>query len=123
MRSIFPFLLLAGVLGLVAELYMPVDFLKSINFSNNYFDLALVILIGIPMYYCNGADVVLLKPLINHGGMALGTAMAFSLTSTSICITAIIMLAKFLNKKLTIVLVASIMLLTFIMGYLINAFL
>jgi uncharacterized membrane protein YraQ (UPF0718 family) len=75
------------------------------------------------MYYCNGADVILLKPLIAHSGLSLGTAMAFSLTSTSICITAIVMLVKFLNKKLTIILVASIMVLTFILGLLINTFL
>lgn len=123
MKSIFPYLIIAGVLGVVSELYMPVDFLQKMNFSNNYLDLIIVILIGIPMYYCNGADVILLKPLIAHSGLSLGTAMAFSLTSTSICITAIIMLIKFLNKKLTFILIGSIAVLTFIMGYLINTFL
>ena len=120
MKSIFPYLILAGGLGILAELYMPVDFLKEMSFRNNIIDLVVVILIGIPMYYCNGADVVLLKPLIGHSGLALGTAMAFSLTSTSICITAIIMLVKFLNKKLTMILIATVMVLTFIFGYLIN---
>ena len=120
MKSIFPFLILAGALGVVTELYMPVDFLERMNFSNNFFDLVIVILIGIPMYYCNGADVLLLKPLITHSGLSLGTAMAFSLTSTSICITAIVMLVKFLNRKLTMILIASIMALTFILGFLIN---
>jgi uncharacterized membrane protein YraQ (UPF0718 family) len=75
------------------------------------------------MYYCNGADVILLKPLIAHSGLSLGTAMAFSLTSTSICITAIIMLIKFLNKKLTMILIGTIAILTFIIGFLINTFL
>jgi len=120
MKAIFPFLILAGILGIVTELYVPVDFLEKMNFSNHFFDLAVVILIGIPMYYCNGADVILLKPLITHSGLSLGTAMAFSLTSTSICITAIVMLIKFLNKKLTIILIGSIMILTFIIGILIN---
>ncbi|HAN17151.1 MAG: hypothetical protein A2X13_06250 [Bacteroidetes bacterium GWC2_33_15] len=123
MKSIFPYLILAGVLGVVAELYMPVDFLEKMNFSNNFLDLAIVILIGIPMYYCNGADVILLKPLITHSGLSLGTAMAFSLTSTAICITAIVMLIKFLNKKLTMILIGTVAILTFIMGYLINTFL
>jgi uncharacterized membrane protein YraQ (UPF0718 family) len=123
MKSIFPFLILAGGLGVVAELYVPVDFLEKMNFGNHFFDLAIVILIGIPMYYCNGADVILLKPLIAHSGLSLGTAMAFSLTSTSICITAIIMLIKFLNKKLTMILIGTIAILTFIIGFLINTFL
>ncbi len=122
MKSIFPFLLLAGILGVVAELYMPVDFLERMNFSNSFYTLAVVILIGIPMYYCNGADVILLKPLIAHSGLSLGTAMAFSLTSTSICITAIVMLIKFLNKKLTFILIGTIMILTFILGVLLNIF-
>ena len=120
MKSIFPFLILAGVLGIAVEMYMPVDYLERMNFSNNFLDLAIVILIGIPMYYCNGADVILLKPLITHSGLSLGTAMAFSLTSTSICVTAIVMLVKFLNKKLTMIIIATIMILTFIFGYLIN---
>jgi len=123
MKSISPFLIIAGLLGVIAELYMPVDFLHKMDFSNNYIDLTLVILIGIPMYYCNGADVILLKPLISHSGLSLGTAMAFSLTSTAVCITAIVMLIKFLNKKLTMVLISSIIILSFIMGYLINIFL
>lgn len=123
MKSIFPFLIIAGVLGIVAELYVPVDYLQKMNFSNNFLDLVIVILIGIPMYYCNGADVILLKPLITHSGLSLGTAMAFSLTSTAVCVTSIVMLIKFLNKKLTIILIGSIIILTFIMGYLINTFL
>lgn len=123
MKSIFPFLIIAGVLGIVAELYVPVDYLQKMNFSNNFLDLAIVILIGIPMYYCNGADVILLKPLITHSGLSLGTAMAFSLTSTAVCVTSIVMLIKFLNKKLTMILIGSTIILTFIMGYLINAFL
>lgn len=123
MKSIFPYLIIAGVLGIVAELYVPVDYLQKMNFSNNFLDLAIVILIGIPMYYCNGADVILLKPLITHSGLSLGTAMAFSLTSTAVCVTSIVMLIKFLNKKLTMVLIGSTIILTFIMGYLINTFL
>jgi len=122
MKSIFPFLIIAGVLGMVAELYMPVHFLENMDFKNNYLDLIIVILIGIPMYYCNGADVVLLRPLMHHSGLALGTAMAFSLTSTAVCITAIIMLVKFLNRRLTAILVGSIIIITFLIGYVINMF-
>ena len=120
MKTVFPYLLLAATLGILAELYVPVDYLKNVNFTNGFLDLALVILIGIPMYYCNGADVVLLKPLIGHSGLALGTAMAFSLTSTAVCITSIVMMVKFLGRRLTIVLVSAVVILTFIMGYVIN---
>ncbi|MBE9467834.1 MAG: hypothetical protein IMY72_05860 [Bacteroidetes bacterium] len=47
------------------------------SFRNNYIDLDLVILIDIPMYYCNVVDVILLKPLISHSGLLLGSAMIF----------------------------------------------
>ena len=121
LATVFPYLVLAGLLGIATELWVPVDFLKKMDFSNGVIDLLVVIAIGIPMYYCNGADVVLLKPLIGHSGLGLGTALAFSLTSTAVCITAIVMMSKFLGNKLTAILVTCVAVLSFVMGYVVNA--
>jgi uncharacterized membrane protein YraQ (UPF0718 family) len=80
----------------------------------------LVILIGIPVYFCNGADIILLQPFVNYMEMPLGTAMAFTLTSTSVCITSLIMIIKFIGKRLTSILLAYVFFMTLIMGYVIN---
>jgi uncharacterized protein len=119
-QSILPYILIAGVLGIITELYLPVNFLKHYSFDNQFLSLLIIIVIGIPLYYCNGADVVFLKPLIVHSGLELGSAMAFSLTSTAICITAIVMLTKFLGGRLTFILTVSIAVLSFLIGYAIN---
>jgi len=123
MQSILPYILLAGALGVITELFVPVHFLKTFSFENQFLSLLLIILIGIPLYYCNGADVVFLKPLITHSGLPLGSAMAFSLTSTAICITAIVMLSKFLGGRLTIILTSTIAIISFLIAFAINTFL
>jgi uncharacterized protein len=118
--SIVPFILIAGVLGVVTELFVPVNFLKTYSHDNQFLSLILIVVIGIPLYYCNGADVVFLKPIITHSGLQLGSAMAFSLTSTAICITAIVMMSKFIGTKLTAILTISIAIMSMLIGYGIN---
>jgi uncharacterized membrane protein YraQ (UPF0718 family) len=118
--SVLPFIGVAAILGILTELYLPVDFLKGYNFSNELVSLVLIVLIGIPIYYCHGADIVFLKPLIRHNGLPLGSAMAFSLTSTAVCVTSAILLIKFMGRKLTLILLASIFVISVLLGFLIN---
>jgi uncharacterized protein len=119
-KQVFPYLVLAGVFGILTELYIPVHILKNNLLTNTVSGPAISIAVGIPVYFCNGADVLFLRPLLNCGGLSLGAAMAFSLTSTSICMTSFIMLIKFIGKKLTILLLLNIILITFVMGLIIN---
>jgi uncharacterized protein len=79
-----------------------------------------MMVIGIPIYVCNGADVLLLKPLLAYTDLSLGAAMVFSLSSSVVCISSIVMLSKFLGKNVTMLLVGNIILITFILGWLIN---
>ena len=79
-----------------------------------------VILAGIPLYFCNGAEVLILRPLIHHGGFSLGAAVAFSLTSTAICITSFVMILKFLGRKLTALLAVHIVVVALAISYLID---
>lgn len=119
-KKIFPFLAIAGLMGIGVEYYSPGRFLNHLNLSDSLFGTALVILIGIPVYFCNGADILFLHPLVKFSGLPLGTAIAFSLTSTSVCISSIILLIKFIGKNLTFIIVASIMIITFVLSYLIH---
>ncbi len=73
-----------------------------------------------PFYFCNGAEVLFLRPLVNHG-FPLGTAVAFSLTSPAICTTSIAMLFKIIGKRLTVALVACVALISLALALLINA--
>ena len=120
-KKILPYLIVAGVAGISIELAAPANFLKDYTISNNIIGVMLVILAGIPVYLCHGAEVLFLRPLIHQSGLSLGTAIAFSLASTSICITSFVMLIKFMGRKLTIILLANLIIVTLILGVLLNA--
>ena len=108
------------MLGVMIELTAPANFLKGYPVSNNLFGVLVVILAGIPIYLCHGAEVLFLRPLIHQGGLSLGTAMAFSLASTSVCITSFVMLIKFMGKRLSIILLAYLIIAMLFLGLLIN---
>ncbi len=120
LKKLIPYLVLAGIAGIAIELFAPAHYLTQFDIPNNFVGVSLVILAGIPVYFCNGAEILVLRPLIHQSGLALGTAIAFSLTSTAVCMTSIVMLAKFLGKKLTFILVANIIITTLLLGLLIN---
>ena len=120
-KKILPYLIVAGAAGILIELAAPANFLKNHTISNNITAVMVAVLVGIPVYLCHGAEVLFLRPLIHQGGLFLGTAMAFSLASTSICITSFVMLIKFMGKKLTIILLTNLIIATLILGVLLNA--
>ncbi len=113
MKKIFPYLLIAGALGMAIEFYDPSKILNNHYLGNNWWGVPIAISIGMPVYFCNGADIVFLQPLIKYAGLSLGTALSFSLTSTAICISSFVMLWKFMGKKLTIILSLFIILFTY----------
>ncbi|MFH1196978.1 MAG: permease [bacterium] len=119
-KKIFPFILLAGFLSITFELTISKNILAGINLENNFLGNMLVIITGIPMYFCSGADVLFVSPLMKFAHLPLGTALAFSMTSTSVCASSLIMLIKYIGKKLTIVLIAWVMISTVLTGILIN---
>jgi uncharacterized membrane protein YraQ (UPF0718 family) len=77
--------------------------------------------VGTPLYLCTGEEVIFLKPLMDLG-LPLGHAVAFTITSTGICISAIAVLFRVIGRKHTIALVAGFVVLPFILGYVINIF-
>jgi uncharacterized membrane protein YraQ (UPF0718 family) len=115
-KKILPFLIVAGVLSTAVDQFIPKHLFENYDLSNYFLGNALVILIGVPVYFCSGADVLFLQPLLQYSHLPLGTAMAFSLTSTSVCISSLILLIKFIGKKLTLVILASIIVITFLLS-------
>ncbi len=119
-RKIIPFILVAGVLSFLFEMVNPGSWLQSLELDGGILGTAVAILVGVPIYFCNGADVLFLKPFIHHGAISAGAAMAFSLTSTSICISSMAMLIKFTGKKTAVVILISIIVVTILLSLIIQ---
>lgn len=119
-KKLLPYIFIGGLLSMSLEYLQPKAFLQTLSFSGEWISMAIMTLIGIPLYVCNGSDVLLLKPLLNYTDLTLGAAMIFSLTSSAVCISSIAMLFKFMGKKLSIILVANVAILSLILGFLIN---
>jgi uncharacterized membrane protein YraQ (UPF0718 family) len=120
-KKVFLFMIIAGTLSVILELASPEKLLRHWELSDGITGTILVIFIGAPIYFCNGADVLFLKPLIQFADLPLGTAMAFSLTSTSVCITSLFLMAKYIGKRLTVVILTSVVLITLVLGLIIHA--
>jgi uncharacterized membrane protein YraQ (UPF0718 family) len=119
-KGLLPYLLLAGVMGIVLEYVGPRQFLLWRSFGLGPLGVLIWILIGVPLYFCNGAEVLFLRPLLSHG-FPVGTAIAFSLTSTVICTTSISMLFKVIGTRLTVVLITSVICISLAMAVVLNS--
>jgi len=120
-KKITPYIILSGVVSILYEYYFTRQFLSSIDLADGLTGLIFAIAAGIPIYLCGGADVLFLKPLVAVSHLPLGTAVAFSLTSTAICISSIIMLTGYIGKRTTAAALLFIIFLTFVIGYSINS--
>jgi uncharacterized membrane protein YraQ (UPF0718 family) len=117
--KLLPYVGLAGVLGILVEYLGPRNSLLGIPFDHGIGGVAMVSLIGIPLYLCNGADVLLLRPLLSHG-FPVGTAVVFSLTSTAICTASIAMLVKLIGIRMSALLVFSLLAVSIVLGFVLN---
>jgi len=120
MRKLLPYIFWGGLLSLSLEYFQPKAFLQTLNFSNEWISMAIMTIVGVPLYVCNGADVLLLKPLLAYTDLTEGAAMVFSLTSSAVCISSMAMLFKFMGKKITLILLLNLIVLTLLIGIAIN---
>lgn len=121
-RQLLPYILIAGVVSFAFALINPRQYLENLSFSQEPWSTLIMIVVGIPIYVCNGTDVIFLKPLMAYTDLSMGSAIAFSLAASAICVSSIAMFVKFLGRNLTIALVAIISILVFIFSMLINLF-
>ncbi len=119
-KKTLPYLLIAGVIGVGLEVLGPRTALLRQGVGSGPVGVLAWIALGVPLYFCNGSEVLFLRPLLSHG-FPMGTAIAFSLTSTAICTTSLAMLFRFLGLKLTVALVASIVLVSLVLALAMNA--
>jgi len=122
-RKLLPYILIAGLISFAFALWNPRQYLESMSFSHEPWATIIMTLVGIPLYVCNGTDVIFLKPLLQYTDLTMGSAMAFSLASSAVCVSSIAMLVKFIGRNLTIALVSVVFVLIMLFSFLINIFL
>jgi uncharacterized protein len=120
-KKVLPYILLAGALSFAFALVNPKQYLESMSFTHEPWATLIMTIVGIPLYVCNGSDVLFLKPLMQYTDLSMGAAIAFSLSSSAICISSIVMLTKYLGGKLTTVLTTTIFGLMLLFSFIINA--
>lgn len=119
-QKLLPYIFWGGLLSFALEYFQPKTFLQTMSFSNEWLSMAIMTVVGIPIYVCNGADVILLKPLLAYTDLTNGAAMVFSLTSSAVCISSIAMLLKFMGRKITWILLINLIILSILIGFAIN---
>jgi uncharacterized membrane protein YraQ (UPF0718 family) len=119
-RKLLPYILFAGLLSFCFAMLDTKELLHHINLNTEPLSAMVMTTFGIPIYMCHGADVIFLKPFLQYTDMSIGSAMAFSLSSSAICISSIVMLSKYLGKRVAILLTAVIFILIILLSILIN---
>ena len=102
------------------EYLQPKAFLQTLSYTGEWLSMAVMAAVGVPLYMCNGSDVLLLKPLLAYTDLSDGAAMVFSLTSTAVCISSVAMLLKFLGQRITWVLLVNVIVISLFLGFAIN---
>lgn len=118
-KEILPSALMAGSLGIVIEVFQPLERLAVAGILRSPLGVLAATLAGVPVYLCNGADIVFLKPLMADG-LPLGTALAFSLTSSSVCAASLVLMSHLLGKRTTVFFLAHIVTGAILIGILLN---
>lgn len=119
-RKLLPYIAFAALFSFVFQVFNPKQYLEGMSFNHEPWSMILMIIVGVPLYVCNGADVLFLRPLLAFTDLTMGSAMAFSLSASAICIASITMLIRFIGKPITIALVATLSILTLLIGTIIN---
>jgi len=119
-RKLLPYILFAGLLSFGFAMFDTKELLHQFNLNAEPLSAMIMTAFGVPIYMCHGADVIFLKPFLQYTDMSIGSAMAFSLSSSAICISSIVMLSKFLGKRVAGLLTAVICVLIILLSILIN---
>lgn len=121
-KKLLPYILFAGLLSFAFAMFDVKELLHCFNLNREPYSAIVMTIFGIPIYMCHGADVIFLKPFLQYTDMSLGSAMAFSLSSSAICISSIVMIAKYLGKRIAFLLTGVISALIVLLSIFINLF-
>ncbi len=121
LRKIFPWLLVALVLGAGLHGFVPEGFFARIFAGTGAWSVPLASLVGLPLYVSANATVPLLEALVTKG-VPLGTALAFLLSAVGVSLPELVMLRSVMSVRLLVVFSAVVLVGTTLIGWLLNAF-
>src|SRR5574344_1236661 len=119
-KNLLPYIIFGGLLSFAFAMFDIKDLLHGFNLNQEPFSSIIMTIFGMPIYMCHGADVLFLKPFMQYTDLSVGSAMAFSLSSSAICVSSIVMLTKYLGRRITVLLTSVICLLIIVLSLLIN---
>jgi uncharacterized membrane protein YraQ (UPF0718 family) len=119
LRKVWIYILVGLTVGAFVHGYVPADFMVSLMGVNTWYSVPLAVLIGVPLYSCAAGIIPIISVLLEKG-VALGTALAFSMSIIGISLPEIIILKKVLKLQLIGVFIGVETLGIIIVGYLFN---
>lgn len=119
-KNLIPYILIGGGLSFVFAICDIKSLLSGFDLNREPFASLILTAFGIPIYMCHGADVLFLKPFLQYTDLSIGSAIAFSLSSSAICVSSIVMLAKYLGKRLSAIITIVIFVLIVLLSMAVN---
>jgi uncharacterized protein len=119
-KKIFPYLLMALVIGAAIHGFVPEQAIAAVAGAENLFAVPLVVLLGIPLYG-GGASVLPLIQVLDAAGVPVGTLLALLMSVIALSIPELILLKKVMKPKLLVLFVAIVASGIVFIGYLFNA--
>lgn len=117
--KLLPYMIIAGTISTLFAVYGNVYLKDTLGIMTSWYGKIAVVLIGIPLYVCNGTDIFMLKPFLNSAvSFPYGPAIAFSLSASAVCAPSIVLLSKLLGKRLTAILVGYILVVCVLFSFL-----
>lgn len=114
--KLLPYIVVAGFISMIIDLGGFVSNIQSFFASKSVLMPSILSLVAVPLYFCNGSEIILLQSISVTGSLPLGGAIAFTLGASAVCISSIALLLKVLGKVQTITFVATIFILMSAIG-------
>jgi len=119
LTSLGRFVLYGVGLGALFIAILPPSYMGAI-LQRSVASIAATVVVGVPINMCGGEEILIAGPLTGMG-FTMGHAIAFSLASTGVCLSALPLWFAVLGRKATLALVTVYIVVPFILGLAINA--
>ena len=118
-REIAGWLVFGIILAGILAHFLPKDFM-SLHLGGGFKAMAVMALIGIPLYICSTASVPVVAMMVMHGGLSAGAALVFLICGPATNAAGLAMVVKALGRKTAALYLASIVITSFACGYLLD---
>ena len=116
--DIWKWLLIGVLLAGIISYLIPADFIEN-YLGNTWLSMIVMLVIGIPMYVCSTGSIPIAASLMLKG-MSPGAALVFLLAGPATNAITITVLSKELGRKATILYLATIAVMSVLLGWLLN---